>query len=49
MTYAYDPELALIVAVLPQLDISDIPAARAQMLATREQMPGPARRFPPGW
>jgi acetyl esterase/lipase len=39
MTYAYDPELAAVVAVLPQLDISDIPAARAEMLAMREQMP----------
>jgi acetyl esterase/lipase len=39
MTYAYDPELAPIVAVLPLLDISDIPAARAGMLAMREQMP----------
>jgi acetyl esterase/lipase len=39
MTYAYDPELAAVVAVLPQLDISDIPAARAGMLAMREQMP----------
>jgi acetyl esterase/lipase len=39
MTYAYDPELAAIVAVLPQLDISDIPAARAAMSAMREQVP----------
>lgn len=38
-TYAYDPELAAVVAVLPQLDITDIPAARAGMLAMREQMP----------
>jgi acetyl esterase/lipase len=39
MTYAYDPELAPIVAVIPLLDISDIPAARAGMLAMREQLP----------
>src|ERR1700761_8339412 len=39
MTYAFDPELAPIVAVLPPLDISDIPAARAGMLAMREQLP----------
>jgi acetyl esterase len=39
MTYAYDPELAPVVAVLPQLDITDIPAARAAMLAMREQLP----------
>ncbi len=39
MTYAYDPELAPIVAVLPPLDISDIAAARAGMLAMREQLP----------
>jgi acetyl esterase len=39
MTYAYDAELAPIVAVLPLLDITDIPAARAGMLAMREQLP----------
>jgi acetyl esterase/lipase len=39
MTYAYDPELAPIVAALPQLDISDIAAARAQMRAMREALP----------
>jgi acetyl esterase len=39
MTYAYDPELAPVVALLPPLDISDIPAARAGMLAMREQLP----------
>src|ERR1700749_1647893 len=39
MTYAYDPELAAVVAVLPPLDITDIAAARAGMLAMREQMP----------
>jgi len=39
VTYAYDPELAPIVAVLPPLDISDIPAARAGMAAMREQLP----------
>jgi acetyl esterase/lipase len=39
MTYAYDSELAAVVALLPQLDITDIPAARAQMLAMREQLP----------
>jgi acetyl esterase len=39
MTYAYDPELAAVVALLPPLDITDIPAARAGMRAMREQMP----------
>lgn len=39
MTYAYDSELAPVVAMLPQLDISDVPAARAAMLAMREQLP----------
>jgi acetyl esterase/lipase len=39
MTYAYDPELAPVLALLPPLDISDIPAARAGMLAMREQLP----------
>jgi acetyl esterase/lipase len=39
MTYAYDPELAAVVAVLPPLDISDIAAARARMEAMREQLP----------
>jgi len=39
MTYAFDPELAEVVAVLPALDISDIQAARAARLAMREQLP----------
>jgi acetyl esterase len=39
MTYAYDPELAPIVAALPLLDISDIAAARAGMAAMRDAMP----------
>jgi acetyl esterase/lipase len=39
MTYAYDRELAPIVAVIPILDINDIPAARAGMVAMREQLP----------
>lgn len=39
MTYAYDPELAAIISVLPELDITDIPAARAEMLVMREQLP----------
>jgi acetyl esterase len=39
VAYAYDPELAVVVAVLPELDITDIPAARAGMLAMREQLP----------
>jgi acetyl esterase len=33
MTYAFDPELTAVVAALPPLDISDIPAARARMQA----------------
>ena len=33
------PELAPIVAVIPLLDITDIPAARAGLLAMREQLP----------
>jgi acetyl esterase/lipase len=37
--YAFDPELAAIVAVLPQLDITDLPAVRAEMLAMREELP----------
>ncbi|WP_433378753.1 alpha/beta hydrolase [Actinoplanes sp. CA-142083] len=39
MGYSYDPELAAIVEVLPALDISDLAAARAQMLQMGEQMP----------
>jgi hypothetical protein len=39
MTYAFAPELAAIAAVLPELDITDIPAARAAMVAMREQQP----------
>lgn len=39
MTYRYDPELAPIVAALPELDITDIPAARAMMTQMREQQP----------
>ena len=39
MGYSYDPELAAVVEVLPALDISDLAAARAQMLQMREQMP----------
>src|ERR1700727_1268721 len=33
MTYAYDPELTAVVAALPPLDLSDIPAARARVQA----------------
>jgi acetyl esterase len=39
MSYSFDPELAPVVAVIPHLDISDLAAARASMLAMREQMP----------
>jgi acetyl esterase len=39
VTYAFDPELAAIVAVIPPLDITDIPAARANMLAMRQELP----------
>ncbi|MEV6924851.1 alpha/beta hydrolase [Dactylosporangium sp. NPDC051485] len=56
MAYTYDPELSPVVAMLPVLDISDIAAARAQMLQMRELRPAFApspsleisKRFIPG-
>ena len=39
MSYRYDPELLPIVAVIPQLDITDIPAAREMMAANRAKLP----------
>jgi len=39
MGYAYDPELAPVVAALPRLDLGDIGRARAVLLAMRERMP----------
>jgi acetyl esterase len=43
VTYAFDPELAAAVAMLPQFDATDIPAARArmaEMLAAQEEPDG---------
>ena len=39
MSYQYDSELLPIVAVIPALDITDIPAARELMAAARAQLP----------
>jgi acetyl esterase/lipase len=39
MGYAFDPELAPIVAALPRLDVSDIDAARAELLRMRNLRP----------
>lgn len=39
--YAFDPELAAIVSMLPQLDVNDLPAARAAMSELRTQLPAP--------
>jgi acetyl esterase len=39
--YAFDPELAAAVAMLPTLDVSDIPAARATMKELRAGLPEP--------
>lgn len=39
MTYRYDPELAPIVAALPKLDLTDVPAARTLTTQLREKMP----------
>jgi acetyl esterase len=39
--YAFDPELAAAVAMLPTLDVSDIPTARATMKELRAGLPEP--------
>jgi acetyl esterase len=39
--YASDPELAAAVAGLPELDFSDVAAARAHLTATLSQLPAP--------
>jgi acetyl esterase/lipase len=39
MDYAYDPELAPIVAALPRLDLSDIAEARTMLLEMRAKVP----------
>ncbi|GLY71293.1 alpha/beta hydrolase [Amycolatopsis taiwanensis] len=39
MAYRYDPELVPIVDILPELDISDIPAARALLVQMRALRP----------
>lgn len=39
MTYPFDPELAPFVSMLPEIDISDVTAARATVTAMKEQMP----------
>ncbi|MEN3300118.1 MAG: acetyl esterase [Pseudonocardia sp.] len=39
--YAFDPELAAAVAMLPTLDVSDIPTARATMKELRAGLPDP--------
>jgi acetyl esterase len=39
--YTFDPELAAAVAMLPTLDVSDIPAARATMKELRAGLPEP--------
>src|ERR1700731_583596 len=38
MSYAFDPELAPVVAVLPKNDISDLTASRAGMAAMLEEL-----------
>jgi acetyl esterase len=39
VSYRYDPELLPVVAVIPRLDITDIPGARELMAAARAQLP----------
>jgi acetyl esterase len=41
LPYAFDPELAAVVPLLPQFDINDLPAARAAMSELRGQLPPP--------
>lgn len=41
MNYRFDPELALAVPFLPQLDFSDVAVARATITAMSAQMPAP--------
>ena len=41
MTYAFDPELAATIAMLPGSDLRDIPAARAQMAQMQAMQPEP--------
>jgi acetyl esterase len=41
MTYAFDPELAAIIPLMPMLDHSDLPAARAQIANGLAAMPAP--------
>ncbi|MEO6083310.1 MAG: alpha/beta hydrolase [Umezawaea sp.] len=37
MTYAFDPEVAAVIPMLPQMNITDLPAAREQMTAMMAQ------------
>ena len=39
LPYAFDPELAEFVPLLPQFDVNDLPAARAAMAELRNQLP----------
>jgi acetyl esterase/lipase len=39
--YDFDPELAAAIPVLPVLDVSDLPAARATLTELRAQLPAP--------
>ncbi|GAA4706616.1 alpha/beta hydrolase [Pseudonocardia yuanmonensis] len=39
--YDFDPELAAAIPVLPVLDVSDLPAARATLTELRDQLPAP--------
>lgn len=41
MTYAFDPELAAAIPMLPAFDLSDLPAARARIVEFRAQFPAP--------
>ncbi len=40
MSYSFDPELAAAVAMMPVVEITDIPSARAQMAETLAAMYG---------
>ncbi|GAA1209406.1 alpha/beta hydrolase [Pseudonocardia alaniniphila] len=41
MTYAFDPELAAAISMLPVLDVNDLPAARARGAELRAELPAP--------
>jgi acetyl esterase len=39
VSYRYDPELGPVAAAYPELDLTDVPGARAQLLDLRDQLP----------